>query len=354
MWEQVAANNKVVRRRGRSRGAEADLTLNAHDDIDIHEERSAAWQDALAAGVEADTVDAMTDDASVELDHGAVRRRRVSDHPAEMLDFWAVKAGKTSLLTPAQEVRLAKRIEQGDTAAREHMVNANVRLVASVARRYMGRGLPLEDLMQEGTIGLLRAVEKFNYRRGYRFSTYATHWIRQAISRGLANQGRSIRLPAHVIDAISRVHRIREQLREDLGRAPTREELAVAAGVTEKKLMQLLRCAAQPVSLEAPITEDGELRVGDLLPAGEESSPPERAFEYRVREEVDLALTVLTPRERDVLTLRYGLGDDDPLTLEETGRRLSITRERARQIEAKALEKLRHSSVGERLAQAIE
>jgi len=353
MWDQ-AADNQAVRRRGRARKQDADFVLPAHDEVDIHEDRTVAWHEVVVAGVDVDAVESMRDDAAAEMERGVARRHRVPDRSAEMLDFWAVKAGKTSLLTSAQEVRLAKRIEQGDSAAREHMVNANVRLVASVARRYMGRGLPLEDLMQEGTIGLLRAVEKYNYRRGYRFSTYATHWIRQAISRGLANQGRSIRLPAHVIDAISRLHRVREQLREDLGRAPTREELAVAAGVTEKKLMQLIRCAAQPVSLEAPITEDGELRVGDLLPAGEESSPAERAFHYRVREEVDIALSALTVRERDVITLRYGLGDDDPLTLEETGRRLSITRERARQIEGKALEKLRHSSVGERLSEAIE
>jgi RNA polymerase primary sigma factor len=265
-----------------------------------------------------------------------------------------VKSGKTPLLTAAQEIVLAKRIEHGDAHAREELLNSNVRLVASVARRYLGRGLPLEDLMQEGMIGLMRAIDKYNYRKGYRFSTYATHWIRQAVSRALANQGRSIRLPAHVVDAISRIARVRDELFQKLGRLPTRTEVALAADITEKKLIQLLRSAAHPVSLESPVGEEGESRLGDFIPAGEESSPAARAFRTLVHDELEHALNAhLTPREKDVLSLRYGLGDEDPHTLEETGRRLHITRERARQIESKALDKLRHIHVTDRLREAV-
>jgi RNA polymerase primary sigma factor len=275
-------------------------------------------------------------------------------HGADLADVWTMKSGKTPLLTPAQEIVLAKRVEHGDMKAKEELLNANVRLVASVARRYLGRGLPLEDLMQEGMIGLMRAIDKYNYRKGYRFSTYATHWIRQAVSRALANQGRSIRLPAHVVDAISRVARIRDELFQKLGRLPTRLEVAEAANMPEKKLIQLLRSAAHPVSLEAPVGESGESRLGDFIHAGEESSPSDRVFQSLVHEELERSLNShLTPREKDVLALRYGLGEEDPHTLEETGRRLHITRERARQIESKALEKLRHMHVESSLREVV-
>ncbi|MGC8666739.1 MAG: sigma-70 family RNA polymerase sigma factor [Chthonomonadales bacterium] len=303
---------------------------------------------------EGDVVAEESEDAS----HGEVpapraRGPRASHGTEEIPDLWMLKSSKTPLLTAAREITLAKRVEQGDRAAAEELVNANVRLVAAVARRYVGRGLPLEDLIQEGLIGLMRAVEKYNYRKGYRFSTYATHWIRQAISRALANQGRSIRLPAHVVDTLSRVSRVREDLFHRLGRPPTRAELAEAAGISEKKLMQLFRSAAQPLSLETPVGPEGSGRLGDFLPAGEESSPSDRAFRYMVREELEHALNTLTPREKEVIILRYGLGGDEPQTLEETGRRLRITRERARQIEVKAMEKLRRPHTAKRLLEAV-
>ncbi len=271
----------------------------------------------------------------------------------ELADTWMAKSGKAPLLTATQEIVLAKRVERGDARAREELLNANVRLVASVARKYMGRGLPLEDLMQEGLIGLLRAIEKYNYRKGYRFSTYATHWIRQAVSRALANQGRSIRLPAHVVDTISRVARVKDDLIQKTGSLPTRQELAEACGMTEKKLVQVLRNAAQPISLDSPIGEEGESRLGDLLQAGLESSPADRVFHFLVHEELERALGSLTPREKDVIVLRFGLENEDPHTLEETGRRLHITRERARQIENKAMEKLRHSHTVARLKEVV-
>jgi RNA polymerase primary sigma factor len=273
--------------------------------------------------------------------------------PQELADVWTLRSGKAPLLTASQEITLAKRVEHGDNHAREELLNANVRLVASVARKYMGRGLPLEDLMQEGIIGLLRAIEKYNYRKGYRFSTYATHWIRQAVSRALANQGRSIRLPAHVVDTISRIARVKEEFIQKTGRMPNRQELAAAAGISEAKLMQMMRNVVQPVSLETPIGEDGESRLGDLLPAGLDSSPAEHAFHFLIHEELEKALATLTPREKEVIILRYGLGDEEPHTLEEAGRRLHITRERARQIEGKAMEKLRHVHTVTRLKEAV-
>lgn len=266
---------------------------------------------------------------------------------------WVIATGNRPLLTHDQEIRLAKRIKAGDAKAKEELVGANVRLVASVARRYMGRGLPIEDLMQEGLIGLLRAADKYDWKRGFRFSTYSTFWIRQAISRAIANQGRSIRLPAHVVDAIGRVARARDVLALQLNRAPTRAELAEAAGMPERKLKQLLKSAVQPVSLEARVGADGEAQVGDFLPAGEESSPVAQAFDRALREEVEGVLEALTDRERQVVVLRFGLNEEEPHTLEETGRRLSITRERVRQIEGKALEKLRDPAVKERLKETV-
>jgi len=272
----------------------------------------------------------------------------------ELQDVWTMKAGKSPLLTPAQEIILAKRAEGGDRHAKEELLNANVRLVAAIARKYLGRGLPLEDLMQEGLLGLLRAIEKYNYRKGYRFSTYATFWVRQAITRAIANQGRSIRLPAHVVDTLGRIARLRESLRHRLGRAPTRGELAEAAGMSEKKLGQLLGSAASAVSLETPVGEEGESVLGEFVGVEGVETPSERVFRWLVREELEAALGVLTPRERAVLELRYGLGEvGEAHTLEETGRRLHITRERARQIEAKALEKMRRPHPAEKLKEAI-
>ena len=275
----------------------------------------------------------------------------------ESTQAWLRRAGKVSLLTHEQEIRIAQSIEIArarhneldERRAKEALILANLRLVASVARRYLGHGMPIEDLMQEGTIGLMRAVERFNYRKGYRFSTYAIWWIRRAISRAIADQARLIRLPVHVTDTLGRINKTRGTLRERLGRMPTRAELASALNMTEEKLSDLIRGAVEPLSLETPIGEEGESRLADLIPAKDEHNPVSEATRGALRDELMAALDELTPREKDVIMLRYGLDGDEPRTLEEVGRALEVTRERVRQIESSALTKLRKRSRNRRL-----
>lgn len=260
---------------------------------------------------------------------------------------------KAALLTPCQEIVLARRIEKGDHTAKEALINGNLRLVTSIAARYQGRGLPMEDLMQEGIIGLIRAADKFNWRRGFRFSTYATHWIRQSVMRAIANSGRSIRLPAYVVDTLGRVARIRGELENTLGRQPTRAELAKSAGMTEEHLAELLQSMVDPVSLDMPLGAEGDRSLAEIIPAEESQSPSARVFRHAVHEELARAVRSLTPREQDVLRMRFGLEGTEPQTLEAVGRALHITRERARQLEMQALDKLRHNHNGHALHETL-
>jgi RNA polymerase primary sigma factor len=278
----------------------------------------------------------------------------VGSIPADIHSSLLQSNGKTLLLTPSQEVILARRVENGDRIAKDTLVNSNLRLVTSIAQRYQGRGLPMEDLMQEGIIGLIRAVDKFNWRRGFRFSTYATHWIRQTILRAIANTGRSIRLPAYVVDTIGRIARLRGDLESTLGRQPSRAELAKSAGMTEEQLTELFQSMVDPVSLDAPLGEEGDRTLSDLLPAEENESPTARVFRRALQEEVVRALHSLTPREQEVLRLRFGIGGTEPRTLEAVGKVLHLTRERARQIELQALEKLRANHAGQRLRETLD
>ncbi len=258
--------------------------------------------------------------------------------------------GRVPMITHEREIELAKRIEQGDRDAMKQFILANLRLVVSIAKRYVGRGLTLLDLIQEGNIGLIRAVQRYDWRRGHRFSTHATWWIRQAISRAVADKGRTIRLPVYVNTALNRIRRERQRLLQELGREPTEQELAEATGLDPVRMMELQAAPGAPVSLELPVGEDEEQELGDVLADTESASPEEIATTQTLKDEVQRVLeSVLTPRERLVLQLRFGLGNGQAHPLEQVGRELGITRERVRQIEAGALAKLRQPPVLERL-----
>ncbi len=291
----------------------------------------------------------------------AMRRRRSEDQDenqanaadageSDAVMTYLREIGRVPMITHEREVELAKRIESGDRDAMKQFILANLRLVVSIAKRYVGRGLTLLDLIQEGNIGLIRAVQRYDWRRGHRFSTHATWWIRQAISRAVADKGRTIRLPVYVNTALNRIRRERQRLLQELGREPTELELAEATGLDPIRMIELQSAPGAPVSLELPVGEDEEQELGDVLADTESASPEELATTQTLKDEVQRVLeSVLTPREQLVLQLRFGLGNGQAHPLEQVGRELGITRERVRQIEAGALAKLRQPPVLERL-----
>jgi RNA polymerase primary sigma factor len=267
----------------------------------------------------------------------------------DSLRLYLRSIGRVPLLTAEQEVSLAKRIERGDMSAKQHMVEANLRLVVSIAKGYLGRGLTFLDLIQEGSLGLIRAVEKFDYRRGYKFSTYATWWIRQAVTRAIADKGRTIRIPVHMVEKLNKVVHVERQLVQSLGREPTPEEIAHELECSSREVRDILRMSQQPISLEKPIGEEEESELGDFVEDQTAESPYELAAENLRRDNVRRALQALPKREREVIEMRFGLTGGRPRTLEEVGRAFNVTRERIRQIENHTLKKLESLPEAQRL-----
>ncbi|WP_404899894.1 RNA polymerase sigma factor RpoD [Levilactobacillus brevis] len=262
--------------------------------------------------------------------------------------------GRVNLLTADEEVALALRIENGEEAAKQELAEANLRLVVSIAKRYVGRGMQFLDLIQEGNMGLMKAVEKFDYRKGFKFSTYATWWIRQAITRAIADQARTIRIPVHMVETINKLIRIQRQLLQDLGREPTPEEIGAEMDMPTEKVREILKIAQEPVSLETPIGEEDDSHLGDFIEDQDATSPADHAAYELLKEQLESVLDTLTDREENVLRLRFGLDDGRTRTLEEVGKVFGVTRERIRQIEAKALRKLRHPSRSKQLKDFLE
>ncbi len=262
--------------------------------------------------------------------------------------------GRVPLLTAEEEVELALKIEEGDEEAKQRLAEANLRLVVSIAKRYVGRGMQFLDLIQEGNMGLMKAVEKFDYRKGFKFSTYATWWIRQAITRAIADQARTIRIPVHMVETINKLIRIQRQLLQDLGREPTPEEIGAEMDLPTEKVREILKIAQEPVSLETPIGEEDDSHLGDFIEDNEATSPADHAAYELLKEQLEDVLDTLTDREENVLRLRFGLDDGRTRTLEEVGKVFGVTRERIRQIEAKALRKLRHPSRSKQLKDFLE
>ena len=273
------------------------------------------------------------------------------DDPVRM---YLKEIGKVPLLTADEEIELAKRMEQGDEEAKKRLSEANLRLVVSIAKRYVGRGMLFLDLIQEGNLGLIKAVEKFDYRKGYKFSTYATWWIRQAITRAIADQARTIRIPVHMVETINKLIRVSRQLLQEYGREPQPEEIAEVMGIPEDKVRDIIKIAQEPVSLETPIGEEEDSHLGDFIPDDDAPAPADAAAFTLLKEQLMNVLSTLTPREEMVLKLRFGLEDGRARTLEEVGREFKVTRERIRQIEAKALRKLRHPSRSRKLKDSID
>ncbi len=309
------------------------------NNIELIDEVSDEMLDALSFDIES-TKATGDEDGSGDVKNIAI------DDPVKV---YLKEIGRVPLLTSEEEIELAIRISEDDPEAKRRLSEANLRLVVSIAKRYVGRGMQFLDLIQEGNLGLIKAVDKFDYTKGFKFSTYATWWIRQAITRAIADQARTIRIPVHMVETINKVKKTNSQLLHENGRDPTAEEIAERLDMPVEKVREILRVAQEPVSLETPIGEEEDSHLGDFIPDEDAQAPVDAASMALMREQLAEVLKTLTPREARVLSLRYGLEDGNPKTLEEVGREFNVTRERIRQIEAKALRKLRHPSRSKKL-----
>lgn len=292
-----------------------------------------------------------TEEVEKEIEITSTLDKTISSDPVRM---YLREIGQVSLLSREEEVELAKKIEKGDEEAKMKLTRANLRLVVSIAKKYLGRGLSLLDLIQEGNIGLMRAVEKFDYSRGYKFSTYATWWIRQGITRSIADQARTIRIPVHMIETINKFRREQRRLQQKLGRDPIPEEVAAVMGIDVEKAREIVKISQEPTSLETPVGKEEDSRLRDFVPDEVSQSPADAASHELLKGQIGEVLESLSPRERRVLELRFGLKDGRPRTLEIVGKEFGVTRERIRQIEAKALRKLRHPSRSKKLKDYLE
>lgn len=314
------------------------------DEIDLTPEQIEQIYEVLESmGVEVISETNKEEEEDVEI---AIPEGIAIDDPVRM---YLKEIGKVPLLSSEQEIELAEKIEAGSIYAKKKLAEANLRLVVSIAKRYVGRGMLFLDLIQEGNLGLIKAVEKFDYRKGFKFSTYATWWIRQAITRAIADQARTIRIPVHMVETINKLIRVQRQLLQELGRDPLPEELSKQMDMPVDKVREILKIAQEPVSLETPIGEEEDSHLGDFIPDDDALAPAEAAAFTLLKEQLINVLDTLTPREEKVLRLRFGLDDGRARTLEEVGKEFNVTRERIRQIEAKALRKLRHPSRSKKL-----
>ena len=351
--------------KGKKAGKLSSKDLMALEDMNLSSEETEKFYDRL----ESLNIDVLGDDALPPVDEDALPELEELEEIEEVTEeemneteamadtfstddpvrMYLKEIGKVPLLTPEEEQDLAKRMAEGDEEAKRRMAEANLRLVVSIAKRYVGRGMLFLDLIQEGNLGLIKAVEKFDYTKGYKFSTYATWWIRQAITRAIADQARTIRIPVHMVETINKVIRVSRQLLQELGHDPSAEEIAAEMNMPVDKVRDILKIAQEPVSLETPIGEEEDSHLGDFIPDEDASEPSEAASFSLLKEQLMEVLDTLTPREKKVLELRFGIVDGRTRTLEEVGKEFNVTRERIRQIEAKALRKLRHPSRSKKL-----
>lgn len=312
----------------------------------VREEFKWKLRDSDSDDMESDQIPIGGSDDSDQEDYDEYKAEKILDgvSTADPIREYLKEIGAISLLTPEEEQDLAKRKSEGDVEAGRRLVEANLRLVVSIAKRYTGRGMSFLDLVQEGNLGLMKAVEKFDYAKGYRLSTYATWWVKQSITRSLADQSRTIRLPVHMVEAVNKIRRAQRSLSVSLGREPSTEEVAEEVGMSEKRVMELIQTSGDTVSLETPVGDEDGSNLGDFVADDANASTEDKAESFLLREEIDSMLQGLNPREREVIILRFGLESGHPLTLEEVGKRFNVTRERIRQIETAALRKLRNPS----------